>query len=107
MRIDRRRHRRVSLQAEELVRMELRHRVRLLDISLSGALIACTEPVPVGARSRLRVGLGGDAFTTDLHIARQQPAPRKNVASGLGAMFASMDESSRRLLEQFLRRASE
>ena len=104
---ERRRYARVDTPAGQVVRVELRHRVQLLDISLSGALLACETPLPVGVRGRLRTGLASDPFTALLQVRREHlrsPAPSQ---TGLGALFLSMDDISRRSLEQFLRRASE
>jgi c-di-GMP-binding flagellar brake protein YcgR len=107
MSIERRRTPRVRVSTEEVVHIELRRRVRLLDISLTGALIACDTPFPLGARGHLRAGLASMPFTADLRVSREHSVLRRTAETGLGAMFASMDDTSRRSLEQFLRRASE
>jgi c-di-GMP-binding flagellar brake protein YcgR len=104
---ERRRSVRVDVVTNGFVRVELRRRVRLLDISLSGALMACDLRVPVGSRGHLRMGLASAPFSADLTVCREHAPTRKLAHAGLGALFASMDENSRRSLEQFLRRASE
>ena len=43
-------------------RLDLRTRVRLMDISLSGALLAAELPLPAGASAELRSGLGCGSF---------------------------------------------
>ena len=105
--VERRRTPRVEMRAEEVVRLELRHRVQLLDISQSGALIGCEAGLPVGTRAQLRAGLGSAPFSAEVAVKRHhvKRAPRGQV--GLGTQFASMDERSRDHLEQFLRRGKD
>ena len=108
MTVERRRHVRVTVPPGEGVHVEVRHRVRLLDISLSGALIACEASVPLGSIGKVRTALSAAPFTAEVQVRREQPATGSRPASpALGTMFLSMDEISRRSLEQFLRRASE
>lgn len=107
MTIERRRYARVDAPPGLMVQVGLRHSVQLLDISLSGALLACDTPLPAGARGRLRAGLAADPFTADLLVKREHPRTAATRHTGLGALFLSMDDSSRRSLERFLRRASE
>jgi hypothetical protein len=107
MKLERRGNARVDLLMNDMVRLEVRSRVRLLDISLSGALIACDTPFPVGAQGHLRIGLAALPFSAEMEVRREQSGPRRPLAAGLGAVFASMDDGSRRSLEEFLRRASE
>ena len=104
---ERRRSPRVAPGAGIECRLDLRTRVRLLDISLSGALLAAELALPVGAAAQLRSGLGASAFRTDLQVKRSVGLPQGVSMKGLGAMFTSMDDRSRRGLEDFLRKASE
>lgn len=92
---------------DEVMRVELRHRVQLLDISLTGALIACEVKLPVGTRGQFSAGLAAVPFTAEVVLGRHHPRPAPQGQTGLGASFASMDERSREHLEQFLRRGSE
>ena len=55
---ERRRHPRVSVDGRYEFRTGRRLRVRLLDISATGALIASEERLPVGSRGRLQLLLG-------------------------------------------------
>jgi hypothetical protein len=107
MAVERRRYARVDVPAGQMVRVEVRHRVQLLDISLTGALLACQTPLPVGARGRLQAGLASDAFTAYLQIRREHPRNASTHPTGLGALIFSMHDPSRRSLDQLLRRASE
>jgi hypothetical protein len=88
-------------------RIHLRTRVRMLDISLSGALLAAETPLPVGASARLQSGLGAGPFGSDVQVRRHVGLPPGTALQGLGAMFTTMDDRSRRSLEEFLRKASQ
>jgi hypothetical protein len=88
-------------------RLDLRTRVRLLDISLSGALLAAELAMPVGGSAQLRSGLGASGFRTDVQVRRSVDLATGVTLHGLGAIFTSMDERSRRSLEDFLRKASQ
>jgi hypothetical protein len=104
---ERRRHPRVNMPHREVVRLELRQPVQLLDISLSGALLACQVPVWPGGQAHLRLALASEPFDADLHVRRRHPDTAMDGRVGLGTMFLAMDDTSRRSLERFLRRASE
>lgn len=88
-------------------RLEVRSRVRLLDISLTGALVAGEVPLPIGTRAQLRSGIASGTFTPDVEVRRVSKPAGRVPASGMGAVFVAMDERSRRSLEQFLKKASE
>ena len=107
MTLERRRHPRVNLPHREVVRLEVRQPVQLLDISLSGALLACQVPVWPGGQAHLRVALSSEPFDADVQVRRRHPDSLSDGRIGLGTMFLAMDETSRRSLERFLRRASE
>ncbi|HYT66815.1 MAG TPA: PilZ domain-containing protein [Vicinamibacterales bacterium] len=106
--IERRRHLRVDVPSGDGVQFEVRRRIQLLDISLSGALLACDMGVPVGTVCQIRAGLSASPFTARVQVRREHPpGSTRSPQRALGAMFLSMDEVSRRSLEEFLRRASE
>ena len=95
------------MRVNEICRLELRHRVQLLDISQTGALLGCEGGLPVGSRAQFRAGLAALPFSAEVTVKRQQgrsPA-RKQVT--LGTQFAAMDERSKQHLDQFLRRAKD
>ena len=102
---ERRRSPRIALETEELVRLELRHRVQLLDISQTGALIACEAGLPVGTRGYMRAGLAAQPFSAEVAVKRHHPKAVSRGQVGLGSMFGSMDDRSRKHLDQFLQRA--
>lgn len=85
----------------------VKHRVQLLDISLTGALIACETKLPVGTRGHFSAGLATVPFKAELVLGRVHPRPAPKGQTSLGAAFAAMDDRSRQHLEQFLRRGSE
>ena len=101
---DRRRSPRVVLPDDEECSVQLRTRVRLLDISASGALVESDVPLPVGATGQLRFALAGAAYAPTVQIRRKAGSPARDL--NLGTVFTSMDESSRRRLEEFLRKAT-
>lgn len=105
--IDRRQTPRVALDGSVECRLDLRTRVRMLDISLGGTLLAAELTLPVGASAELRTGLGATSFKTEVQVRRTVGLPAGVALNGLGAMFTTMDERSRRSLEDFLRKASQ
>jgi hypothetical protein len=104
---DRRVAPRIAVSEDIECRLDWRTRVRVLDISLSGALLAAEVALPVGERAELRSSLGATAFRTDVQLLRTVTLPTDVSLKGLGAVFTTMDERSRRSLEDFLRKASQ
>ena len=102
--IERRKTPRVEVKAHDMVRLELRHRVQMLDISQSGALIACETLLPVGVRGHLRASLGAQPFAAEVAVRRHHTRHAVRGQTSVGAMFGTMDERSRRSLELFLPR---
>jgi c-di-GMP-binding flagellar brake protein YcgR len=103
---DRRRSVRIDVSVGEFIRLEMRDRLQVLDISLSGALVASNTALPVGARGRLVAGLAAALpFDAEVVAKRQELRPKLSARAAFGAAFLTMDERSRRALEQFLRRA--
>lgn len=97
----------MALESSVECRLELRTRVRLIDISLSGALLAAELALPVGAPAQLRSSLGPAVFSSDVQVRRNVALSPGIPLKGLGAEFTTMDERSRRSLEDFLRKASQ
>jgi c-di-GMP-binding flagellar brake protein YcgR len=104
---ERRQAPRVTLGSGFECGLELRTRVRLLDISLSGALLAAEQALPVGAPAQLRSSLGASVFSSEVQVRRKVGLSPGIPLEGLGAEFTTMDERSRRSLEDFLRKASQ
>ena len=104
---ERRKSVRIEMPPDEGIRIEVRHRVQLLDISMSGALMACAVKLPLGTRGRFHAGLAAVPFSADVVIRRHHARPTVQSQVGLAAIFSSMDQRSREHLEQFLRRGSD
>jgi hypothetical protein len=88
-------------------RLALRTRVRLLDISLTGALLQSDTRLPAGTRAHLRAGVGASPFAPEVLVQRSAERDGTHPILGVGTIFVGMDEASRRSLEGFLRKASE
>jgi len=79
----------------------------MLDISLGGTLLAAELSLPVGVSAELRSGIGATTFRSEVQVRRSVGLPVGVPLNGLGAMFTTMDERSRKSLEEFLRKASQ
>ena len=86
--------------------LEVRTRVRLVDISLTGTQLATELPLPAGTRASLRSNVGASLFTPAVQVRRAAGTPAPTAGGGLGVMFTTMDDRSRRSLEEFLKKAS-
>ena len=104
--VERRKTPRIDLGGDGELRLELRQKAQLLDISRSGVLVTCEAVVPIGTRGHFRTGLGGLPFTEEVAVKRHATrGPAKGVAHG--AAFGGMDERSARHLDQFLQRGKD
>ena len=101
---DRRRTQRVAIAGGYEVRLGRRIRVRVVDISATGALLAAEEQLPVGSRGRLQIPLGGSQFEAQVLVKREQPAAVSETYM-LGVTVAPSQARHQEALEQFLRRA--
>lgn len=104
---ERRKTPRVAVGGGVECRLDLRSRVRLLDISLSGALLAADLAMPVGAAAQLRSGLGASPLRTDVQVRRSARLAAGVPLKGVGAVFTAMDAGSRQTLEDFLKKAKQ
>jgi c-di-GMP-binding flagellar brake protein YcgR len=104
---ERRQAPRLALDGAMECRLDLRTRVRLMDISLGGALLAAEVALPTGASAQLRSGLGQGALHANVQVRRTAALQPGISVTGIGAMFTGMDDRSRRSLEDFLRKASQ
>jgi hypothetical protein len=100
---ERRRFKRVAVASGCELRASRRVRVRLLDVSVGGALVASAEPLPVGIAGQLRLSLGGAPFEAPVTVGRDEPAPYGGRRAGIVIM--SMPASQQDTLEEFLGRA--
>jgi hypothetical protein len=102
---ERRRTRRVAVDTRFDCRFELRARVRLLDISASGALLSSDAALPVESAAQLKAVLATARFSPNLKVRRIAPLAR-NEGTHLGTVFGEMDAESRRSLDAFLKKAT-
>jgi hypothetical protein len=103
---ERRQHARVPVRQGIECRLEVRARIRMVDISATGSLVATDLTLPIGTRASLRSNISNGPFASGVEIRRQVDAALRGQPLALGAIFTDMDEHSRRRLEQFLKRAS-
>jgi len=103
---DRRQSPRATLGKGVECRLELRTRVRLLDISQSGTLLGTDVKLPVGTKAQLRSGILATTFAPEVQVKRIAEPSSRSSTLGLGTAFTSMDERSRKSLEEFLKKAS-
>jgi c-di-GMP-binding flagellar brake protein YcgR len=101
---ERRRFQRVAVLPRCELRASRRVRVRLLDVSAGGALVAPEESLPAGIAGHLRLPLGGVTFETPITVGRDEAAPQ---AAGRRASLVMRSTPASQLdtLEEFLRRA--
>jgi c-di-GMP-binding flagellar brake protein YcgR len=101
---ERRKTPRVAVQGQYEFRLGRRLRVRVVDISESGALLAADERLPVGTRGRLQVTLSGAQFEGQVHVKREQ-----GLAGGdshlIGLTVTPSQPRHQEALQQFLRKA--
>ena len=100
---ERRRGPRVETSEGPELRLDKRVRVRLIDVSAGGALLACDERVPTGTVGRLRVALGSEPFEASVEIRREEPRSEPPVL--LGTVILDISRGSQDALDQFLRRS--
>jgi hypothetical protein len=102
--IERRRTPRWTVPQPVNCTLQVGARVRLVDISASGTLLAGEVTAPVGATGRLRAGVGL-GFTPAVEIRRHATVAQR-PGRGVGARFTNMDDRSRQSLEDFLKKAN-
>jgi hypothetical protein len=104
---ERRRVPRVAVDDGLECRLEMRARIRLVDISLTGALLSSEAQLPVGTRAHMQAGVGSAPFAPEIKVQRLVDRGHRESKPALGAVFVGMDEKSKQSLEAFLRKASE
>lgn len=103
---ERRRTPRVTMTVPQEFRLGQRIRVRIVDISAGGVLLACDEPLAVGSTGRLQVSLGGSQFEGQVQVRREQPAP-DGKGHWVGSALTAAQPRYRDVLDQFLKRAGD
>ena len=102
---ERRRGPRVNVEAQVDCRFEMRAKVKLVDISATGALLSTDATLPVESAGQLKAVLATTRFSPTLKVQRTVPLPR-NEGAQLGTVFLGMDDESRKSLEAFLKKAT-
>jgi c-di-GMP-binding flagellar brake protein YcgR len=101
---ERRRSPRVVTDGKPEFRVARRFRVRLLDISSTGALLATEDRLPVGVTARMQLLLAGSPFEAFVEVRREEPASdgRGRVS---GVTMSASQPGHQDTLDDFLRRA--
>jgi c-di-GMP-binding flagellar brake protein YcgR len=102
--VERRRGPRWTVRQPVNCTVQVRTRVRLVDISASGMLLAGDVTAPVGAAGRLRAGVG-PGFASAVEVRRHGTVPQRS-APAVGVKFTDMDDRSRQSLEASLKKAN-
>jgi hypothetical protein len=102
---ERRRMPRLDMSERCDCQFDMRARVKLVDISASGALLVSDIVLPVETTGQLKAVLGASPFTPSVQV-RRTSALAGNEGTQLGTVFVGMDDESRKSLEAFLRKAT-
>lgn len=102
---ERRQTARVAAKDGSELWLERPHAVRLVEISMTGALLRASHGPPPGERGELRTKLGDHTFSAQVEIRRVVPSGSGESPGrySLGVTFVSLDSENRRCLERFLR----
>ena len=96
---------RVVMNAQLDCRLVMKVPVKVMDLSLTGALLAADALLPPGAHGRLNTVLAPGPFAPVIEVLRRNPGRHSDVGE-LGVHFHGMDDRSRKHLESFLGKAS-
>jgi hypothetical protein len=102
---ERRRMPRLDISEQRDCQFDMRVRVKLVDISASGALLVSDVMLPVETTGQLKALLGSGRFAPSVQV-RRTLALERNEGTQLGTVFVGMDDESRKSLEAFLRKAT-
>ena len=102
---ERRRTPRVAIDGRHELRLGRRLRVRIVDISGTGMLLATEDRLPVGSTARRQIALGGAQFEGQLVVKREHPAQDGSKSQLCGAVVTPAQPRHQDALDQFLRRA--
>lgn|SRR5512144_920074 len=100
--IDRRRNPRVIVSAGATSDCVMAVTVRVLDLGVRGLLMASPQPLKVGERVRMTMRLGDRPVEATVVIRRVNAAAGTKGGYEIGAVFVSLDEATRRVVQQFL-----
>jgi c-di-GMP-binding flagellar brake protein YcgR len=103
---ERRRTTRVAARGGTELGFGRSHAVRLVEISMTGALLRTSYGLPVGQHGELLAKLGDNTFAANVEIRRVVLQSGQGKLPGrysVGVTFVSLDAENRRCLERFLR----
>jgi hypothetical protein len=101
---ERRQGRRVEVLPSPEFRLARRVRVRVVDLSLGGALVASEERIGPGTVAQLRLPLHRGRFEASV-VVKREDVRSESPPVLVGAAIVSATPASRDLLEQFLGRS--
>ena len=87
----------------ESVTVSARLQVRVVDISLAGALLKASRPVAPGARGSLRMTIDGMPITASVLVRRVSEDGEPSPGYDLGTTFMATTAEHRRLIDQLTR----
>ncbi len=80
--------------------------VKILDVSVSGALVESPNRVDPDSRGRLRLNLDGTPITIEVQILRVAEGFGTGSGYRLGTRFLALDLAQQQLIESFVRQES-
>jgi hypothetical protein len=100
---ERRQTPRVSAGPAQLALLPMTIPVQVVDISVVGVLLHCSQPLEPGTKASLRMNLWGFPFSADVEVRRVTPAPADGLTGGyrIGGMFVAITPEHRQLIERF------
>jgi hypothetical protein len=101
---ERRSHPRLADMPDVAVEWPTYVTVQITDISRRGVLLTTLALPPTGTTGWLRVRLGNAAFLAGVEVRRAEARRPPEIGNRIGAAFVAIDETSRRALDEFLKR---
>jgi hypothetical protein len=106
---ERRRSPRATLGEQSWLTVPATWPVQLVDLSMGGLAFSSPYGLDIGRTVSVRATLGRDAFSGQIRVCWKRPRGTSSSIRSqfeIGAVFLSLDESSHRALESFLKLAS-
>lgn len=100
--IERRRAVRHEVEADATVGIRSSQSVRVIDISVGGALLASTRSAPVGTRGRLTISIAGKPLAAEVEICRIAESP-DHINFRIGTRFLDITNEQRHVIERLVR----
>ena len=103
---ERRRFPRRNTEGRESISIPTSLSVKILDVSVSGALVESPNRVDPDSRGRLRLSLDGTPITIEVQILRVAEGFGTGSGYRLGTRFLALDLAQQQLIESFVRQES-